>query len=214
MHASVALNVLLFHCHRFLPCPGNTLASRWKLGLSKLLTRCTIITTASSKLGRLSCLNTERLHHSLCQLVRSFSDLGAAGSGSRHQKMMEDYTDLKSAFFSEPDERTDFPKQFAEHHVLVLTASAFQYHFVEADADISEALVDSINLLVFDECNAVLRRPDFVPVLAFLMDYVAEGRMQVGVCCTLLKGTKLLFLASKCSRFCLPSRIIWSLMAT
>ncbi|KAG0414212.1 hypothetical protein HPB47_008640 [Ixodes persulcatus] len=82
----------------------------------------------------------------------------SAESGTRHQKMMEDYTDLKSAFFSAPDNRTDFPKQFAEHHVLVLTPEAFAHHFVEADADIAETLIDAVNLVVFDDCHVAAPR--------------------------------------------------------
>ncbi|KAM7288423.1 endoribonuclease Dcr-1 [Ixodes scapularis] len=103
----------------------------------------------------------------------------SAESGTRHQKMMEDYTDLKSAFFSAPDNRTDFPKQFAEHHVLVLTPEAFAHHFVEADADIAETLIDAVNLVVFDDCHVALREAAYGPVLAFLLDFVAEGRMRV-----------------------------------
>lgn len=105
-------------------------------------------------------------------------------SGIRHQKMMEDYTDLKSIFVGDPpigenEKHVDFPKLFHDHHVLVMTAGAFNRHWVEADADISEELVDHLNLIVFDECNQALRHIEFEPVLSFIMDYVMEGRLNV-----------------------------------
>ncbi|KAH7942576.1 hypothetical protein HPB49_025404 [Dermacentor silvarum] len=107
----------------------------------------------------------------------------SAESGVRHQKMMEDYTDLKSIFVGDPtgktDERVDFPKLFRDHHVLVMTAGAFTCHLVNADADIAEELVDHLNLVVFDECNQALRHIEFEPVLSFVMDYVLEGRLSV-----------------------------------
>lgn len=107
----------------------------------------------------------------------------SAESGVRHQKMMEDYTDLKSVFVDSPgpqdDHRVDFPRLFREHHVLVLTAAAFNRHLVEADADVAEELMDRVNLAVFDECQRSLRRVEFEPVLGFLLDYVTEGRLSV-----------------------------------
>lgn len=107
----------------------------------------------------------------------------SAESGVRHQKMMEDYTDLKSIFVGDPtgktDERVDFPKLFRDHHILVMTAGAFTCHLVNADADIAEELVDHLNLVVFDECNQALRHIEFEPVLSFVMDYVLEGRLSV-----------------------------------
>ncbi|XP_054928461.2 endoribonuclease Dcr-1 isoform X3 [Dermacentor andersoni] len=107
----------------------------------------------------------------------------SAESGVRHQKMMEDYTDLKSVFVGDPtdktEERMDFPKLFRDHHVLVMTAGAFTCHLVNADADIAEELVDHLNLVVFDECNQALRHIEFEPVLNFVMDYVIEGRLSV-----------------------------------
>nr|XP_054928461.1 endoribonuclease Dcr-1-like isoform X3 [Dermacentor andersoni] len=107
----------------------------------------------------------------------------SAESGVRHQKMMEDYTDLKSVFVGNPtgktEERIDFPKLFRDHHVLVMTAGAFTCHLVNADADIAEELVDHLNLVVFDECNQALRHIEFEPVLNFVMDYVIEGRLSV-----------------------------------
>lgn len=126
------------------------------------------------------------------QVRPSFEDGGkrvlilvpSAESGIRHQKMMEDYTDLKSVLIGDPavgkDERpVDFPKLFRDHHVLVMTAGSFNRHWVEADADISEELVDHLNLIVFDECNEALRHIEFEPVLGFIMDYVMEGRLSV-----------------------------------
>lgn len=105
-------------------------------------------------------------------------------SGIRHQKMMEDYTDLKSIFIGDPpigenEKHVDFPRLFRDHHVLVMTAGAFNRHWVEADADISEALVDHLNLIVFDECNQALRHIEFEPVLSFIVDYVIEGRLNL-----------------------------------
>ncbi|KAL3202530.1 hypothetical protein MRX96_042427 [Rhipicephalus microplus] len=126
------------------------------------------------------------------QVRPSFEDGGkrvlilvpSAESGIWHQKMMEDYTDLKSVLIGDPavgkDERpVDFPKLFRDHHVLVMTAGSFNRHWVEADADISEELVDHLNLIVFDECNEALRHIEFEPVLGFIMDYVMEGRLSV-----------------------------------
>ncbi|KAL1448728.1 hypothetical protein MTO96_028164 [Rhipicephalus appendiculatus] len=126
------------------------------------------------------------------QVRPSFDDGGkrvlilvpSAESGVRHQKMMEDYTDLKSIFVGDPavgknEGRVDFPKLFRDHHVLVMTAGSFNRHWVEADADISEELVDHLNLVVFDECNEALRHIEFEPVLGFIMDYVMEGRLSV-----------------------------------
>ncbi|KAH9375022.1 hypothetical protein HPB48_003812 [Haemaphysalis longicornis] len=110
----------------------------------------------------------------------------AAESGVRHQKMMEDYTDLKSIFVDSPPSgspsnghHVDFPKLFREHHVLVLTAAAFNRHLVEADADVAEELMDRVNLAVFDECHRALRCVEFEPVLGFLLDFVTEGRLSV-----------------------------------
>lgn len=108
----------------------------------------------------------------------------SAESGVRHQKMMDDYTDLKSVFVGDPlvgktEGHVDFPKLFRDHHVLVMTAGSFNRHWVEADADITEELVDHLNLVVFDECNEALRHIEFEPVLGFVMDYVMEGRLSV-----------------------------------
>nr|UFK76043.1 dicer-1-like protein [Haemaphysalis longicornis] len=110
----------------------------------------------------------------------------SAESGVRHQKMMEDYTDLKSVFVDSPpsgspsnSHHVDFPKLFREHHVLVLTAAAFNRHLVEADADVAEELMDRVNLAVFDECHRALRCVEFESVLGFLLDFVTEGRLSV-----------------------------------
>lgn len=97
--------------------------------------------------------------------------VGSGESASTHEKMMEDYTDLKATFCPKPDEA--FLAALTESHVLVVTYGAFPRLLEEKE------VMSRVNLVVVDECDSALRDSGFTASLGSLRELIADGSMRV-----------------------------------